>query len=47
MYIAVEYIHIAYVKLLFKSNHTTDTLHSLKLFLHSLFMSIVEKKIFT
>jgi hypothetical protein len=44
MYIAVEYIHIAYVKLLLKSYHTTDTLHSQKLFLHILFMSIIQKK---
>jgi len=47
IYIAVEYIHIAYVKLLLKSYHTADTLHSQKLFLHLLFMSIIQKNIFT
>lgn len=46
MYIAVQYIHIAYVKLLLKSYHTADTLHRQKLFLHLFFMSIIQKKNF-
>jgi hypothetical protein len=41
---SASYIHIAYVKQLLKNYHTTDTLHIQKLFLHLLFMSIIQKK---